>query len=317
VDSPADASFARLEAAREELAKAWLQGIIERTPLDEVAELPVAAIAREAPGLVGELLREASGAAPVDPAGPRGAQGRLADLGRVRTPAAATHRDLASLHTLLIGALQRELPERERFARAVERLAETFGSMQATLGESLGDGLAAAEGAGPTQGLGGISELHDWLRRLVGGYRRYGHPFALLSIDVEGLDRVNQAFGQQTATRMLDAVAATLEREIREADHAIRLGEDDFCILAPYQDASAVLPLAERLRGSVAGASGTGMPPVFLAVGIASCPQHGESAVQLLDAAQEAAYAAKAAGSGIAISNGTSAPPQDRPVQQP
>jgi diguanylate cyclase (GGDEF)-like protein len=315
VDSPADAPFARLEAAREELAKAWLQGIIERAPLDDVGQLPVAEIAREAPELIVEILRDATGAPGGEPG--QAAGDRLAEIARVRTPPAAVHRDLAALHTLLIGSLRRELQEREQFARGVERLAEIFGSLQAGLGESLGGAPPAAapavrdEEAGP----GEISELYDQLRRLVAAYRRYGHPFAVLSVDVEGLGRINKAYGAETGDRMLDAVGAILEREIREVDHAFRVAEDDFCVLAPYHDARGVLQLAERLRSSVAASVEAGTHPVSLAVGIASCPEHGESAVQLLDAAQEATYAAKAAGAGVAISNGIMISPRDPSVQ--
>lgn len=315
-----------MEAAREELAKAWLQGIIDRSPLEEVGRLPVGVLAREAPELIAEILREAAGAT----VAPSGAEARVAELSGSRSPPTAVHRDLGALHTLLLGALQRELPDRERFARAAERLAETFGSIHASIGDAgLGaaarrpaaepardrrappapaydrmarDEAGAAEPGAPR--LSGVAELHDSLGHLIAGYRRYGHPFAVLSVDVEGLRRINYAYGRDAGDRMLEAVGATLERELPVADHPFRYTEDDFCVLVPYHDAADVRPLAERVRDSLA-ALPAGDPSVSIAVGIASCPQHGESVVQLLDAAQEATYAAKAAGSGIAVSNGT------------
>jgi diguanylate cyclase (GGDEF)-like protein len=313
-----DAPFARMEMARDELAKAWLQGIIERTPFDEVARLPVGPIAGEAPALIADILRDAAGATAAEPAGTAARQ-RLAELARVRTPPAALHRDLAALHTLLIGAMRRELHDREQFARAVERLADSFGALGAALGESEGRTRAAAEAPPEDEPprTTGISELHDWLRYLVAAQRRYGHPFAVLSIDVEELGRINQAYGDETGDQLVAAVAAILEREVREVDRVFRLAEDDFCVLAPFQDAGQMVPLAERLRNSVAAATGEEMPPVSLAIGIASCPQHGESAVQLLDAAQQATYSAKAAGAGVAISNGIMISPQESPPQRP
>ena len=304
----ADAPFARLEEARYELAKAWLQGIIDRTPLDEVGRLPVDQIAREAPNVIAGILAELNATA-THPGAATAAQARLVELGRLRTPPEAIHSDLGALQSLLIGSLRGEIREREGFARAAERLAEIFGSIQAALGRTLvGEGGTATR---DVPGLGGSGQLHDSLRRLVAGYQRYGHPFAVLSIDIEGLGRVNQAYGRETGDRVIEVVAATLSQQIREVDHAFRLADDDFCILAPYQSAEAVRPLAERLRSAVGGSGTPESPRASLAIGIASCPQHGDSAVQLLDAAQEATFAAKASGQGIAISNGIHISPRD------
>jgi len=317
VHSPSsDAPLARLEQDRDELAKSWLQGIIDRTPLEQVGGLPVDWIAREAPALIGDILGELTGTAPLtEPGTASAAQTRLAELSSGRSPPAAVHRDLAALQALLIDALRREIHERERFARAAQRLAEIFGSMQATLGESmLGEGGARRD---ELTGLGGAGELHECLRRLVAGYERYGHPFAVLSIDIEGLGRVNEAHGREAGDRMLEAVAATLVREIRTVDYAFRLTDDDFCVIAPHHSASGARSLAERLRGSLDGSPSPGSARVSLAVGIASCPDHAESAVRLLDAAQEATYAAKASGGGVAIANGISISPGDPSVRNP
>jgi diguanylate cyclase (GGDEF)-like protein len=311
-----------MEAARDELAKAWLQGILDRASLEDMAEVPLAELAREAPALVVDVLREAAGSA-----SGATARARLTELVAVR--GRAIHNDLASLQVLLLGALRREAQDREAYAGGAERLAGAFGSLHAALGEGAGAPTSSAAAAPPRApaapaagapgpapaepeivahrgpgGLGGVAELHDSLGRLLAGYRRYSHPFAVLSIDVEGLRRINDAHGREAGDRVLEAVGAAVKREIRTVDHAFRYTEDDFCVLAPYHDARQVVPLAERLRGAVAGALPTGAPPVSLAIGVASCPEHGESAVQLLDAAQQATYAAKAAGSGVAVSNG-------------
>jgi len=300
-----------MEAARDELAKAWLQGLLDRASLEQVAELPIAELAREAPALIVDVLRDAGGSA-----SGATARARLAELSAVR--GGAIHGDLGALQVLLLGAMRREVQDREAYARGAERLAEAFGSLHGALGDAApaddrGVGPAAAATPPPEPdivahrgpgGLGGVAELHDSIARLLAGYRRYAHPFSVMSIDVEGLRRINDAHGREAGDRVLEAVGAAVKREIRTVDYAFRYTEDDFCVLAPYHDAKQVIPLAERLRGAVAGALPSGAPPVSLAIGIASCPEHGESAVQLLDAAQQATYAAKAAGSGVAISNG-------------
>jgi diguanylate cyclase (GGDEF)-like protein len=299
-----------MEAVRDELAKAWLQGILDRASLEQMGELPLGELAREAPALIADVLREAGGSA-----SGATARARLAELSAVR--GGAVHGDLGALQVLLLGALRREALDREAYARGAERLAEAFGSLHAALGDAAPaprpsvdqppatappePDIVARRGPG---GLGGVAELHDSIARLLAGYRRYAHPFAVMSIDVEGLGRINEAHGREAGDRVLEAVGAAVKSEIRTVDYAFRYTEDDFCVLAPYHDAKQVLPLAERLRGAAARALPDGAPPVSLAVGIASCPEHGESAVQLLDSAQQATYAAKAAGNGVAVSNG-------------
>ena len=49
--------LARLDTARDELAKAWLVRLIERASLDEIRELPTERIARELPELITDIVK--------------------------------------------------------------------------------------------------------------------------------------------------------------------------------------------------------------------------------------------------------------------
>ena len=48
--TPLRGPLARLDRARDELAKAWLMRLIERASLEEISELPTEQIAAELPG---------------------------------------------------------------------------------------------------------------------------------------------------------------------------------------------------------------------------------------------------------------------------
>jgi diguanylate cyclase (GGDEF)-like protein len=301
-----DVGIARSARAQEELAKAWLLDVLERTPLAEMEDVPIEWIAREGPALINDILRGVGGPTPSSELElPADGIERIGLLGRLRSGQAALQipRDLAALQALLIEALRREIPERQlgAFAGSVERLAEIFGDIQAQVGERLVRERSGGARVDPLTGLPGAAELHEWLRIQLAEHRRDSRPFAVLMLDIDGLGRVNDAYGQDAGDRMLAAVAAVVRRQIRGVDRAFRLDEDELCVLAPDQDAEDVLPFAERLCDLVDRSQSTDGPRVAIAAGIASCPEHGEGPDDLLAAAEQATWSAKAAGRAVSI----------------
>jgi diguanylate cyclase (GGDEF)-like protein len=282
--------------------------IVERTPLERIDEAPLDWIAREGPSLIADILtgiveHTASGELELPAAGLE----RLSELGQLRRgdgAPALIPRDLAALQAILIEALRRDVPERGigSFGRSVERLAEIFGGIQAMVSEDLVN--ERTEGA-PLDELTGLQReihLHDWLRVLLAEQRRYDHPFALVMIGIEGLKRIREAHGDAAGDRMVAALGTIVRRQIRTVDHAFRLGDDEFCVLAPHQRADAMVVLGDRLCRVVDGAQGPESPRVAIAAGIAGCPDHGDDAESLLSAAEQAMWAANAAGRSAIVS---------------
>jgi diguanylate cyclase (GGDEF)-like protein len=311
------APTAGTERARNELAKAWLLRVIERTPLEDITDVEIAWLAREAGPLIGGIVDDLGDRAPPEVGLPAEARERAAGLAHLRHGEGAASqipRDLAALQALLIESLGRDVPEREPgdFARSVRRLAEIFGELQADVTESMVRERAGGARRDELTGLPGHAELHEWLQILLAEQRRYGHPFALALVDIEGLGRINDAYGRPAGDRMLAAVAAVIRNQIRIVDRPFRLGEDEFCVLAPHHDAEGVLPMADRLATVIEGSQSAEGPRVTVAIGIASCPEHGESEGRLLEVAEEATYSAKAAGRAVSVAGGNHASLQDR-----
>jgi diguanylate cyclase (GGDEF)-like protein len=301
--------IARVQGAREDLAKAWLVELVERTPIDELGNIGVEWLAREAPPLIAGILgaltepgsvgeRELQEAELVRAAGLRKLRGD--DASPSRLP-----RDLAALQTLLIEALRREIPEREtgEFARAVERLAEIFGDLQGAIAEGLVRERSGEPARDSLTGLPGGAELHEWMRIVLAGERRYGHPFTLMMVEVDGLDRIADAYGRQAGDRMLRAVTDVVATQIRAVDRAFRLDDDVLCVLLPQQGPLPTLALADRLAGVVEASQGRDGPRVAVAIGIASCPEHGNSAEALMAAAEQATFSARASGERVAVAS--------------
>ena len=290
------------------LAKEWLLRLIEGTPLDQAEDIPIAWIAGEAPALIADIAAALEDPEAEDAKALTSARGRVSELARRQDrPDGAERipRDLASLQTLLVDAIRRQTPERRLgdFAQSVVRLAEVFGSIQAAVASELVEGRAGGR-VDEVTGLPGAVQLEEWLGKLLEDHQRYEQGFAVAVIDIDGLAKVNEAYGRDAGDRMLTAVAGVVTRQIGAADRAFRLSDDELGIVAPRQEAADVAPIAERIAALVADSQSAEGPRIGIAIGIAACPADGESPEELFEAAQQATYAAKAAGQPVAVSPG-------------
>lgn len=304
--SPA-AEIARSPAAWERLAKNWLVEVIERSPLNELDELPLSWISQEAAPLIAEILGQLS-----DPGAVRdlrlspAALERAGSLVAGRDPEAVIRRlpgEFAALQSLLIEALDRELPERDRreFTRAVARLAEVFGAVQAAAMESLIGAQHEAAPPAPAAKPDEVTALLEHLRGLIGEGRRTGAPCAIAHFEVGGIERISKGYGSEAADRMVEAVAGVLDGQLSDSERAFRAGLGQLVAVIPGSAADDVLELAASISDTVDRSQAGCGPRVEVAAGIASFPLHAVEADQLLDAAEEAAWAARAAGRPIGV----------------
>jgi GGDEF domain-containing protein len=308
------AEIARSPAAWERLAKNWLLEVIERSPLDEVNDLPLRWISHEAAPLIAEILGLLSdpGAAHELRLSPAALE-RAASLAAERDPETLVKRlpgEFAALQTLLIEALDRELPERDRreFTRAVTRLAEVFGAVQAAAMDSIvgreGHGPGAPEAPAAPRPLPEDSESPDgWLATLVSEERHTGAPFAIAHVEVEGVERIAKGYGSEAADRMVDAVARILEGQLSGRERAFRIGFGQLLAVLPGVEAAGAVNLATSVTNVVESSQAGRGPRVEVAVGLASCPLHATTPDALREAAEVAAWDARAGGRGIAIAS--------------
>jgi diguanylate cyclase (GGDEF)-like protein len=303
VESP----ISRLEESRGEIAKAWLMRVVERSSLEELERLPMPRIAQELPELVAEIARAAGqessgGTAPLEWAH------QLSELSGHEAPRAQQLvRDLAVLQSAMIAELHRGLDRIDAVSALamVERLAELFSSMQA---DAVEDVLTVRSGElewlGSTDSLTGLHNsrfMQQQLEHLLGVQKRYGHPFALLLVDIEGLKRINDAYGSGAGDRTLIGVATALSETTRSVDTPVRMGGDEFCVLLPHQTASRARVLAERLASTIERVDSPTPQPLRVSIGVVSCPQHATNAEDLLALADGAMYRAKAAGESVSV----------------
>jgi diguanylate cyclase (GGDEF)-like protein len=141
-------------------------------------------------------------------------------------------------------------------------------------------------------GLGNRRLLHERLGYEIARHRRHGRRFSLLALDLDGFKQVNDRFGHQAGDEILREVSRALERAVRDQDTVVRLGGDEFCVLAPESEWPDADRLSERLRRSVAGAVG-GLDALDVSVGYAVFPDEGWTPEHLLARADAASIEAK------------------------
>jgi diguanylate cyclase (GGDEF)-like protein len=132
--------------------------------------------------------------------------------------------------------------------------------------------------------------------------KRYGRPLALIMIDLDNFKKINDTFGHLAGDRVLKAVADEIGRTLRvkSSDRVGRYGGEEFLVMLAETGTGAAAAAAERLRRRVAELrveTDSGPAAVTISLGVAGF--HGERGLtleRLISLADDAMYAAKAAG---------------------
>lgn len=161
---------------------------------------------------------------------------------------------------------------------------------EAAMALSRADLVAQLEAAARTDQLTGLANLRGWEEHLVrelAAAGRDGRSVAVALLDLDGFKALNDDVGHQGGDRVLRASSAAWQHQLREGDLLARIGGDEFAVLLPGCGGTDALVLAERLRGAT--------QEITASLGIAYWDGE-ESYSRLMVRADEALYAAKAAG---------------------
>jgi diguanylate cyclase (GGDEF)-like protein len=133
--------------------------------------------------------------------------------------------------------------------------------------------------------------------------QRYNRPVAFIMLDVDHFKEVNDTHGHQAGDEILSEFKTAFTAALRETDTAYRFGGEEFCVLLRETDADAASVVAERIRAAIAvrfaGNLGTSM--VTASFGVAAIPHDAVDGKTLIAAADQALYAAKAAGRNCVV----------------
>ncbi|MGO9567745.1 MAG: GGDEF domain-containing protein [Desulfomonilaceae bacterium] len=159
--------------------------------------------------------------------------------------------------------------------------------------------LEAAKRSARTEPLTGISNsraFSEVVDRELDRARRYRHSLSFAYIDLDDFKAVNDRYGHSIGDLLLQAVANTIKKHIRETDTVARLGGDEFGILLPETGPKAARHFIERIRDRLShDVQGSGWPVTF-SIGVVtfmSPPIDVNEAIRIADSLM---YSAKNSG---------------------
>jgi diguanylate cyclase (GGDEF)-like protein len=127
--------------------------------------------------------------------------------------------------------------------------------------------------------------------------RRHAAPMAVIMVDLDHFKELNDRYGHQQGDVVLQDVAGTLRRAMRDGETAYRYGGEEFAVLVTRGGVDDAVALAERLRRRVEEDFRRGDKQLVTAsFGVAGLPEHAADPEALLSEADRALYAAKNAG---------------------
>lgn len=128
--------------------------------------------------------------------------------------------------------------------------------------------------------------------------RRYGRPISVVLLDLDHFKELNDAYGHDVGDYALRLVGEALRNGLRSTDSVCRYGGEEFALLLPETHPRDAQRLAERMRKVLAelGPDEVLSRSLTASFGVASIPENAADAAQLLRAADQALYRAKADG---------------------
>ncbi|OOG24143.1 hypothetical protein B1C78_09465 [Thioalkalivibrio denitrificans] len=127
-----------------------------------------------------------------------------------------------------------------------------------------------------------------------------GKPLCLMMIDIDHFKSYNDTHGHLAGDLVLQTVAGTIQKALRENDLAVRYGGEEMVVILPGADETETEGVAERLHQALAEVDYPAMddgplPRVTVSIGIA-IRESGDDTANLIRRADSALYRAKAAG---------------------
>jgi diguanylate cyclase (GGDEF)-like protein len=102
-----------------------------------------------------------------------------------------------------------------------------------------------------------------------------GRPFALVLVDLDGLNEINDTLGHLAGNESLKSLARALSGAVRGSDDVARIGGDEFAVVVDGVGAPDAGPLCDRLKEALSTRG------ILASLGWAAFPEDGSDARSL------------------------------------
>jgi diguanylate cyclase (GGDEF)-like protein len=151
-----------------------------------------------------------------------------------------------SLQHGAIGYLPKGKLSAKRLVATIDSAVEKWRELQASRANQ--EQLEIMANIDPLTGLPNRRAIQNRLDEAMAYARRYGGDLSVLMLDIDHFKRINDKYGHITGDNVLEKVASSLQRRIRDIDTAGRYGGDEFIIIFPKANLPSALVAAERIR---------------------------------------------------------------------
>jgi diguanylate cyclase (GGDEF)-like protein/PAS domain S-box-containing protein len=140
--------------------------------------------------------------------------------------------------------------------------------------------------------------LEETLNLEVSRSKRQGSPLAIIMLDLDYFKEYNDTYGHHAGDELLMSLGALIQEMKREEDIACRYGGEEFLLILPGAPLEVALNRAEELNRSVRElhVRHPSLKPITISAGVAIFPDHGSTGKEVILAADDALYLAKAEG---------------------
>jgi diguanylate cyclase (GGDEF)-like protein len=241
--------------------------------LDDLARLAAAAVRRGEPAIVEDLPS----------AGP--------------AVAVPMEKDGRTIGALAVARCDGGCPLDATAAHAVQALAAHAGTAVANVRAH--EETRRQSVTDPLTGTGNFRQLTTTLNREIERAIRFTRPLSVLMLDLDHFKQVNDTQGHAFGDAVLREFARRLTDCLREVDVVARYGGEEFAVVLPETDSSGASSVATRIVAAIRSEPFTcsgHVRTVTVSAGVASYPDHGRTAAEVMRAADGALYTAKRGG---------------------
>ena len=142
--------------------------------------------------------------------------------------------------------------------------------------------------------------MEEALEREIVRAMRTATTLSIVAIDLDHFKRFNDTFGHEGGDLVLREAGAVLSKAAHGDNLACRLGGEELMLILPDTPLESAVSLAETIRRKIERLSvmfrGQQLGKITASFGVAEFPRHGDGQREVLRAADQALYRAKAAG---------------------
>lgn len=210
--------------------------------------------------------------------------------------------DMKALATRLLSETRRMQDTNRQLEKKLEASRDDIAALQRDL-----DDVRRESMLDPLTKIANRKSFDEGLADALAEAGRTGGPLCLLLLDIDHFKSFNDTYGHQTGDQVLRLVAMTLKSNIKGKDLAARYGGEEFVAILPSTDLDGAVIVAENIRKAIQAkellkrSTNERLGRITASFGVAAF-KAGDSAMSLIERADQCLYAAKHAGRNRVVS---------------